>query len=127
MAARCTALALVCVAAALGCGGDRHVALAADGGGILRDDGEAVFQDAALDSAVTSALVRSGTTLDLAGLRTLTQLSAVGCGIADLSGVETMRALAWLDLSRNRVADLPPWKGCRSCRSSTSRTTASST
>lgn len=93
---------------AFGCGDPHPAPLAVEGGAIRGEDGQPVFQDATLDSAVAAALEEADAALDLAGLRALTRLDAAGRGIADLSGIEALRALSWLDLSRNRLAELSP-------------------
>ena len=66
------------------------------------------FADPALERAVRVALGLDVESLSVEDLLSLTQLAAVGEGIADLGGIERLANLTALDLADNLVEDLAP-------------------
>lgn len=67
-----------------------------------------VFADPQLAAAVRQALPAAGEIISTAELAAATELHAAGRGISDLRGIQTMTALAVLDLADNRVEDILP-------------------
>jgi formylglycine-generating enzyme required for sulfatase activity len=75
-----------------------------------------VFADSNLEAAVRLALVRATGILTDQDLLGLTQLESRARGIADLTGIDTLRNLTALGLAGNQIADLSPLAGLTNLR-----------
>jgi len=68
------------------------------------------FKDENFERAVREIIHKPQGELTIADLQSIQVLDLSGKGIKDISGIEYMENLRWLDISNNQIADLSPLK-----------------
>lgn len=109
--ARAVLLILVLALVFAGCGDEGGPVSSEEGGEDASQQEGVHFADAGLEKAVREALGKPAGALTGAELLSLTQLSAQGRGVGDITGLEQLKKLQALDLADNRIAEIGPLAG----------------
>ncbi len=80
----------------------------APSGGTVLDGGALTFKDPALEAAVREALGKPAGEILASEAAGIQELDLYDCGVTDLSGIEALTGLVWLEISNNSITDLSP-------------------
>jgi len=102
---------LICLVVGVGCSEDSsplHPEEGATSSTPLEDTLAVAIPDSALRTAISLAAAVIDSNISLSTLDSISSLSASSAGIRDLTGIDRLRFLQFLDLSDNEISDLSP-------------------